>query len=38
MLVAKEYSQQYGMDYKETFAPIAKINTIHTLITIASVC
>jgi len=37
-LVAKEYSQQYGMDYKETFAPIAKINTIHTLITIASVC
>jgi len=33
-LVAKEYSQQYGMDYEETFAPVAKMATIHTLITV----
>jgi len=36
-LVAKGYSQQYGMDYEEIFAPIAKITTIHTLIIIASI-
>jgi len=36
-LVAKGYSQQYGMDYEETFAPVAKITTIHTLIVVALV-
>ena len=36
-LVAKWYSQQYGMDYEETFAPVAKMTTIHTLIVVASV-
>jgi hypothetical protein len=36
-LVVKGYSQQYGMDYKKTFAPVAKMTTIHTLIVIASV-
>jgi hypothetical protein len=34
-LVAKGYSQQYGLDYEETFALVAKITTIHTLITVA---
>jgi len=37
-LVAKRYSQQYGMDYKETFIPITKITTIRTLIVVVSVC
>jgi hypothetical protein len=36
-LVAKRYSQQYGMDYEETFAPVAKMTTIHTLIVVASI-
>jgi len=34
-LVAKWYSQQYGLDYEETFALVAKITTIRTLITVA---
>jgi hypothetical protein len=37
-LVAKRYSQQYGMDYKETFIPITKITIIRTLIVVVSVC
>jgi len=36
-LVMKWYSQQYGMDYEETFAPIIKMTTVHTLIAITSV-
>jgi hypothetical protein len=37
-LVAKGCSQKYGMDYEETFVPVAKITTIHTLIVVASIC
>jgi hypothetical protein len=37
-LFAKGYSQQYGMDYEETFALVAKMTTIRTLIVVALVC
>lgn len=31
-LVAKGYTQTFSIDYQETFAPMAKMNTIHTLL------
>ena len=34
-LVARGYTQTYGIDYQETFAPIAKLNTIRILISLA---
>ena len=36
-LVTKGYSQQYGMDYEETFARVVKITTIHIPIVVASI-
>jgi len=36
-LMANGYSQQYGLDYEETFDPVAKMTTICTLIVVASV-
>jgi len=33
-LVAKGYAQQYGLDYTEVFAPIARLDTIRIILAI----
>ncbi|GAU26945.1 hypothetical protein TSUD_06170, partial [Trifolium subterraneum] len=35
-LVAKVYSQQHGIDYDEVFAPVARWDTIRTILAIAA--
>ena len=35
-LVAKDFTQGYGINYEDTFAPIARISSIHALLAIAA--
>ena len=34
-MVAKGYNQTYGVDYEETFALVAKMNTVRILLSLA---
>ena len=36
-LVAKGYAQTYGVDYEETYAPVAKYMSIHILLVIGTI-
>ncbi len=35
-LVAKGYAQTYGIDYEETYSPIAKMTTVRAIVTMAA--
>ena len=35
-LVAQGFSQQYGLDYDETFSPVVRTESVHTLIALAT--
>jgi len=35
-LVAKGYAQTYGIDYEETYSPVAKMTIVRIIIAMAS--
>ena len=37
-LVARGFTQEYGIDYEETFAPVARLSSVRTLITVYATC
>ncbi|GKV48377.1 hypothetical protein SLEP1_g55201 [Rubroshorea leprosula] len=37
-LVAKGFTKEYGINYEETFALIARLTTVHILLAIAAIC
>ena len=37
-LVAKGFTQEYDIDYKETFTSVAHLSFVHTLLAVATSC
>lgn len=35
-LVAKDFAHSYGLDYKETFAPESKLNSVRVILSLAA--